>query len=183
MKEIIYITGNKLKVDYLKSVLSSEEFNIIQKHIDCPEIQSDNIEDVAKFSAKFASDILASDVLKNDSGLVIPSLNGFPSAYSKYVEQTIGAEGILRLMKGEKNRQAYYLDAYAYCKHGQEPKLFVAKSYGTISQKLSGIKGNGYDKIFIPQGKDITMANMEYEEFLTCFDDSAVHKLAEYLKE
>lgn len=95
MKEIVYVTGNQLKIDLLKSVLDAKEFNVVGKDIHCPELQSDSIEEVAKFSAKFASDQLKTDVLKNDSGLVIPALNGFPSAYSKYVEEHLTARDLL----------------------------------------------------------------------------------------
>lgn len=181
-KQIIYVTGNQLKVDYLKSVLNSDEFEIIANKIDCPEIQSDYIEEVAAHSSLYASEMLKCDVLKNDSGLVIPALNGFPNAYSKYVEQTLGADGILALLKNATDRTAYYLDAFAYTKFGQKPKIFVAKSYGTIAKRKSGKYGNGYDKIFIPQGKTKTMASMTPQEFLTCFNNSAAYELAHYLK-
>lgn len=40
------------------------------KSIDCPEIQADTIEEVAKFSSKYASDFLKEDTLKNDFNLI-----------------------------------------------------------------------------------------------------------------
>ena len=181
-KKIVYVTGNKMKADYLRQVFKNNEFEIIQKQIDCPEIQADEIEAVAKFSAKWASETLKMSVLKNDSGLMIPALNGFPAAYSKYVETTLGADGILALMRGKENREAYYLDAFAYCEYGKEPVVFTQKSYGTIAMEKSGEQGNDFDKFFIPSGKKVTMANMSYEEFLTCFNDSGVYELADYLK-
>ncbi len=183
MKKIVYVTGNQLKVDYLKSIINSNQFEVVAKKMDCPEIQSDSILEVAAFSAKWACNELKTDVLKNDSGLVIPALNGFPSAYSKYVEQTLGAEGILKLMEGKENREAYYLDAFAYCEVGKEPKVFVSKSHGYIATEKSGSFGNEYDTIFVPQGKTKTMANMTYEEFLTCFNDDAANALFAYLKQ
>lgn len=181
-KQITYVTGNQLKIDYLKSVLPEDEFEIIGKKIDCPEIQSDSIEEVAAFSAKWASDFLKCDVLKNDSGLVLPALNGFPSAYSKYVEQTLQADGILALMKGKENREGYYLDAFAYCEYGKEPVVFTQKSHLTIAQEKSGNHGSYFDKICIAKGHTVTMANLPYDEFLKCFNNEGVYKLAEYLK-
>ena len=180
-KEITYVTGNQLKVDYLKSILG-KEFEIKIENIDCPEIQSDSIEEVAAYSAKYASDLLKCNVLKNDSGLVIPPLNGFPGPYSKYVEQTLDFGGILALMKDKTDRTAYYLDAFAYCEYGKDPKIFISKSYGTIASEKSGDFGNGFDKIFVPSGRVQTMANLSYDEFLKCFDNTALNELAEYLK-
>lgn len=182
-KQIIYVTGNKLKIDLLKSLLDKNEFEVIGKKMDVPEIQHDDIAEVAKFSAKYASDLLKCDVLKNDCGLVIPALNGFPSAYSKYVEQTIDSEGILALMKGKKNRECYYLDAFAYCKYGQEPIVFTQKTYGTIATRLSGKNGGPFDKFFIAKGDTKPMSHLTYKKFLASFEDSAVKELANYLKE
>lgn len=181
-KQIVYVTGNKLKIDYLRSVLDSNEFEIIGKKIECPEIQSDNIEEVAAYSAKWASDFLKCDVLKNDSGLVLPALNGFPSAYSKYVEQTLQADGMLALMRGKQNREGYYLDAFAYCEYGKEPVVFSQKSYLTIAKRKSGKNGSYFDKIVIAKGHDKTMANLSYDKFLKCFNNDGVYALAEYLK-
>ena len=53
------------------------------------EKQADSIEEVAKYSSEIASKQLKASTLKNDSGLVIPALNNFPSAYTKYVEETL----------------------------------------------------------------------------------------------
>lgn len=182
-QQIIYVTGNKLKVDLLKSLLNKEDFEVIGKKIEVPEIQADDIVEVARFSAKYASDMLKCDVLKNDSGLVIPALNGFPSAYSKYVEQTLQADGMMALMKGKTNRECYYLDAFAYCKYGQEPVVFVSKTYGTIATRQSGKNGSHFDRIFIAKGHKKAMANLSYKNFLACFEDSAVKELAQYLKQ
>ena len=178
---ITYVTGNKMKMDYMVKFLKGTEFEVVQIKMDCPEIQSDSIEEVAKFSAKWASDYLKADVLKNDSGLVIPALNGFPSAYTKYVEQTLKSDGILALMQGKTNREAYYLDAFAYCEYGKEPVVFTTKSYGKIHTQESGDNHSHLDRIFIPKGKEVTLANMSYEEFLSCFDDAGASKLVEYL--
>lgn len=101
--KIIYVTGNKFKLKMAESILEPLGIKVESKKIiDLPEIQSDNIEDVAIVSAKYARNILNESVLKNDSGLVIPKLNNFPAAYSKYIESTITEDGILKLMEGKK---------------------------------------------------------------------------------
>ena len=101
--KITYITGNKAKIDLAKQFLGPLGIEIDNKKIECPEIQADTFEEVAKFSSKYASDTLKCDVLKNDSGLVIESLNGFPGVYTHYIEDTIGEDGILKLMEGKEN--------------------------------------------------------------------------------
>ena len=178
--KINYITTNKFKVLVAKENL--EPLGVEAKSIDCPEIQADTIEEVAKFSSKYASDFLGEDTLKNDSGIVIPALNGFPSAYSKYVDQTIGVDGILKLMDGVEEREAYFLEVLAYTEYGKEPVTFVSKTEGKLSKVKSGEFGWSWDFIFIPNGTDKTMANFPDEERWKFWDSSAYGKLCEYLK-
>ena len=81
--KITYITGNKAKVGLAKQFLEPLGIEIDNRKIQCPEIQADTFEEVAKYSSKYASEILKCDVLKNDSGLVVEALNGFPGVRTK----------------------------------------------------------------------------------------------------
>lgn len=78
METLIFVTGNKEKLNIAKSALEGTGIDIINKKIDCPEIQSDDMEKIAKFSAQYASDKLKSSVVKIDSGLFLEAFEGFP---------------------------------------------------------------------------------------------------------
>lgn len=182
MKKINYITTNKFKVLVAKENLEPLGFDIVPKSINCPEIQADTIEEVAIFSSKYASDYLKEDTLKNDSGLVIPALDGFPSAYTKYVEQTIGEDGVLKLMDGIEEREAYFLEVLAYTEYGKETVTFTSKTEGTLAKTKSGTNGWSWDFIFIPKGCNKTMACYPDEERWKFWDNTAYKKLAEYLE-
>ena len=181
MIDIIYVTGNKQKIDVANKILGPLGFNIIQNKIDCPEIQANTNKEVAIYSAKYASDFLKANVLKNDSGLVIPSLNGFPSAYTRYVEETLKEDGILALMKDKTDRYCYFIDEFAYCEYGSDPIVFSVITEGVISTEARGFDGVGYDKIFIPKGYDKTLAEIPYETRHLIWNDQAYKDLAEYL--
>ncbi|MDD2628350.1 MAG: non-canonical purine NTP pyrophosphatase [Clostridia bacterium] len=180
--EIVYVTGNWAKIASAKQVLEPLGFTIKNIKMDTIEIQSDSIEDVAKYSAKNASDKLKCDVLKNDSGLVIPSLKGFPGPYTHYADDTIGEDGILKLMDGIEDREAYFVEVLAYCKYGEEPVAFICKTEGTIAFKKSGTYGWSWDFIFIPKGQDKTLGNFEDEERFNLWNNTAYIQLADYLK-
>ncbi len=92
-----------------------------------------------------------------DSGLFVEALRGFPGVYSAYVSKTIGYKGILRLMKGEENRKAYFKSVVCLKLKG-EIKIFRGKVEGRIAEKARGRGGFGYDPIFIPEGSDKTFA-------------------------
>ena len=75
MKKINYVTGNWAKILSARQILEPLGFEIEQIKMDVPELQNDSIEEVAKYSAKWASEKLKCAVLKNDSGLCIDALN------------------------------------------------------------------------------------------------------------
>lgn len=180
--KIIYCTGNKFKLNLANKILNPLGIDVEGRKIDLPEIQANSIEDVAKYSSKSASNMLQLNTLKNDSGLVIPALNNFPSAYTKYVEETITENGILKLMDGIKNREAYFLEVLAYTEYGKEPVIFVSKTEGTIAQKAEGEFGWSYDRIFIPKGENKPMAYFPDDERWKFWADNGYNDLANYLK-
>ena len=69
-----------------KNFLEPLGFEIDNEKMDTIEIQSDFVEEVAKYSVKWASEKLKKNVMKVDTGIMIEALNGFPAAYTHYVQ-------------------------------------------------------------------------------------------------
>lgn len=182
MKKILFITGNKEKLSIATNALKGLDIEVDSQKIDCPEIQSDNNEDIAKYSAKYASESLKSDVVKSDVGFYIEELQGFPGPYAQYVERKLDAQDIINLMNGKENRKAYYKDVLAYCKFGEEPITFTTYTYGTISSCIDGNYGYNFDRIFICDGDNKTIANFSDEERAKKYSHDNWNKLYEYLK-
>ena len=141
MKEITYVTGNWAKIDSAKQILETLGYQVNNIKMDTIEIQADTTEEVAKYSAKWASEKLKCAVLKNDSGLFVEALNGFPGVYTHYVDDTLGEDGLLKLLDGVENRKAYFKEVLAYCEYGQEPITFTAITKGTIDKEKSRTYG------------------------------------------
>ena len=78
MKKITYVTGNWSKILSAKKILEPLGFEVDNVKMDTTEIQADTVEEVAMHSAKEASDKLKCAVLKNDTGLHVEALGGFP---------------------------------------------------------------------------------------------------------
>ena len=180
--EILFITGNKEKIAIANTILNKENIKVEAKKIECPEIQSDDNEIIAKESAKYASNITQKNVIKIDTGFYIEELNGFPGPYAEYVERKLDALDILKMMENKKNRKAYYKEVLAYCEYKREPIAFTTYTYGRISEKLSGEKGYNFDRIFICDKDDKTMANYEQEERAQKYSNENWKKLVKYLK-
>lgn len=181
MKKITYVTGNWAKLESAKKALEPLGYEIDNIKMETIEIQADDVEEVAKYSAKWASEKLKCDILKNDSGLFIEALNGFPGVYTHYVEDTIGEDGILKLLEGEKNRKAYFKEVLAYSEYGKEPITFVGITKGTIALKKSGRYGWSWDFIFVPEGETKTLGCFPDDERWDFWSLDSYRKLALYL--
>ncbi len=181
MKKVTYVTGNWAKILSARQILEPLGFEVEQIKLDVPEIQNDSIEEVARFSAKWASEKLKSAVIKNDSGLCIDALNGFPGPYTHYVDDTLKEDGILKLLEGVENRKAHFVEVLAYCEYGNEPVVFTSITNGTIAKEKSGEYGWSWDFIFVPEGQTKTLGNFNDDVRFKCWNMDGYNNLAKYL--
>ena len=151
LSSIFFVSSNKNKYEEAKHITLKFGLKLTFLKSRLQEIQSDNLEDIAKHKAMQAFSICSKPVIVEDDGLFIKSLNGFPGPYSSFVFDTIGNKGILRLVS--KPRDASFRSIIAYCERNDDVHLFSADVKGTISKKEQGVKW-GFDPIFIPSGKN-----------------------------
>ena len=182
MYKVILVTGNMKKLISARQFLEPHGIEVDNVKMDTTEIQSDSIEEIAAFSAKEASEKLKCSVLKNDTGFFIEEFGNFPGAYAHQVMDTIGTEGILKLMRGVKNRKAYYREAFAYCEYGKEPVVFTAITKGRIATRKSGKYGLKIDPIFIPDGYTKTMAHYSDDKRFNTWNTKVFDEIADYIK-
>jgi len=159
-RKVIFVTTNAHKVKEITDLAESEssKITIEQLDYDYPELQLDDIETVARESANYvrAQTGIKEPFFLEDSGMIIPALNGFPGPFSAFVFKTIGNEGILSLMadKSGEERNATFKTVVAYCKSPKSaPMLFVGTVEGRIAEEIRGSGGFGYDPIFEVKGK------------------------------
>jgi len=103
--------------------------------------------------------------ISDDSGLEIVSLNNAPGIYSarwakKYGNFKKAMKKILYFLSKKKNRNAFFVCSLAI-KFPQKKVIFVeGRIQGKIAHTIKGIKGFGYDPIFIPKNYKITFGQM-----------------------
>lgn len=182
MKKIVYVTGNWSKILSAKQILEPLGIEVDNIKMETTEIQADTVEEVAMHSAKEASEKLKCSVLKNDTGLYVDALGGFPGPYTHYVDEKLGEDGLLKLLENEDNRNACFIEAFAYCEYGKDPIVFKSITKGKIAREKSGEYGWSWDFIFIPDGYDKTMGNYPDEERCLVWNTDAYYELAEFLK-
>jgi XTP/dITP diphosphohydrolase len=160
MKIITVVTGNAGKVKEIEAIIGAPVKTVV---LDVKEVQSLSVNEVAGEKALAAYRKLGVPLIVDDTGLSIAELGGMPGALVTWFLETIGPDGILRLMRESEDRSASVSTCVAYC-DGSGVQLFEGEIHGTISTESRGTNGFGYDSIFIPNGQSKTYAEMNTEE-------------------
>lgn len=157
-------TGNHHKFEEAREVLSEMGVELRHLKVDRVEIQADDLATIAAFSLDQLEEPKERPIVVEDAGLFINRFGGFPGPYSSYVLDTIGLEGILKLMEGVGERAASFRSVVAF-KHEEESRCFHGVVNGRIAHSIQGTAGFGYDPIFIPdEGDARTFGEMKSEE-------------------
>lgn len=138
---------NPHKVDEVSAIMKPYGIDVLHLPLRRVEIQADTLEEVARYSLEVLNTY--KPVAVEDSGLFINHFGGFPGPYSHYALETIGLPGIIKLMKGVKERRASFQSCVAFKGEGGI-QTFRGVVEGRISEEIRGTQGFGFDPIFIP---------------------------------
>ena len=173
---VTFASSNRNKFDEVKSILAPRvavEF----AQADLVEVQSDSLEEIAREKAKSAYSQVGRPVIVEDDGLYIDSLKGFPGQYSSFVFKALGNAGILKLLEG-LGRQASFRSIIAYY-DGKDLRTFEGTVNGMIATGAAQ-GGWGYDPIFIPQGAEVTFAELAARKNEYSHRKKALDKFADW---
>ncbi len=135
-----------------------------------PEENGDTFEANALIKARFFAENTGKPSLADDSGLVIPVLGGAPGIYSARwagPEKDFTAamqkveSALLESMTVADGYEAHFVCVLALCWPDGHTETFEGKVFGNLTFPPRGDKGFGYDPIFIPQGHQLTFAEIE----------------------
>lgn len=165
MKEIIFVTHNKGKAKSAERYFNNIKFKTYDFELDEP--RSDDIKEIATAKVNQAFKMLNKPCIALDTGFFIDELNGFPRAFVNFSLDTIGIDGILKLMQGKENRKCRFEECLAY-HDGNKIHYFYGKHPGNLSTKIQGInreeKWSDLWYIFKPEHFDKTLAEMDTVE-------------------
>ncbi|MEZ5759412.1 MAG: RdgB/HAM1 family non-canonical purine NTP pyrophosphatase [Emcibacteraceae bacterium] len=148
-------------------VLSSAELNLSE-----PVEDGDSFIANAEIKSKTASHESGLVALADDSGLVVPSLDGAPGihsaryAYNPWKEERDFnyAMGKLNLELGKKDRGAYFACALSLAWPDGHVETFEGQVHGKLVWPIRGENGFGYDPMFVADGYEQTFGEMNADE-------------------
>ncbi|MEA3374095.1 MAG: RdgB/HAM1 family non-canonical purine NTP pyrophosphatase [Campylobacterota bacterium] len=172
--KLVLATSNKGKVREIKALCSLFEVIPYSDLIEPFEIieDADTFKGNALIKAKTVYNALGDDdviVISDDSGISVDALNGEPGIYSaRYAgEDASDKDNLYALIdalkeKGVTESPAHYTAAIAIVSK-EASQTVHGWMYGTAITETRGDKGFGYDPMFIPEGYEKTLGELDDE--------------------
>ncbi len=173
--ELVIASTNVHKIRELRSMLKAcKKFDLLSlidfSHYVQPEETGATLKENAILKAEHAAKTLNRHVIADDSGLVIPALNGAPGVFSRrYAGEKATDKDNRRKLLGELKglqdtaRQGYYECWIALASPQGLEKCVKGATEGMITDEEKGSLGFGYDSIFIKHEYGRTFAELDEE--------------------
>lgn len=170
--ELVIASTNMHKVREFKTLLKSlARFDLLSlcdfPNYIPPEETGKTFEENAILKAEHAAKTLHRWVIADDSGLVVPALNGAPGVFSaRYAgNDATDLENRKKLLDEmqhlmEEDRQAFFECAIALASPEGLKKCVKGTCEGTLLIKERGAGGFGYDSLFVKHGYNKTFAEL-----------------------
>ena len=166
--KLIVATHNQHKIREISQILP--DFDIVA---DDPEGVEENAPDfvgnalikVRAIAAKHAGCWCLAD----DSGLEVAALGGAPGVRSaRYAGEPSNTPAnnalLLKNLTGVTDRRANFTCAVALVDPSGAEHTAVGRCFGRIAETPSGSAGFGYDPLFVPDGHDVSFADLSADE-------------------
>ncbi|NNM95770.1 MAG: RdgB/HAM1 family non-canonical purine NTP pyrophosphatase [Bacteroidia bacterium] len=169
--QLVLATQNRNKAEEIKPLLPPYIQLLLPEDLgfigEIPET-ADTLEENAVMKARFIFEMYHVAAFADDTGLEVNALGGKPGVYSaRYAGMNKNADKniakLLLEMQGVNDRRARFRTVIALVENGS-PRLFEGTVSGTIAPQRQGVKGFGYDPVFIPSGSAKSFAQMSLEE-------------------
>ena len=133
----------------------------------------------ALIKARAAAEASGLTALADDSGLAVAALDGRPGVYTadwaqrQWFEGDPGrdwfmamgkVEGLLAQHGSDVDRSAAFHCVLALAWPDGEHKVYEGEAPGTLTWPPRGTRGFGYDPVFVPEGHDVTFAELDPAE-------------------
>ena len=130
-----------------------------------PEENGDSFEANAALKAAAAAAASGLPALADDSGLVVPALDGAPGMYSARwagpAKDFRAAMARVQRELGDRDRSATFVAVLALAWPDSDLELFRGEAAGRLVWPPRSERGFGYDPIFVPEGGAETFGEIE----------------------
>lgn len=159
---------NELMAPFGVDVTGGTEFNLEE-----PEETGSTFLANAEIKSRYFAEKTKLPSLADDSGLVVPALDGAPGIYSaRWAGEKKDFYVAMEKIKNELEKKglnpsgqdAHFVCALSFTWPDGHTEQTEGKVFGKLVFPPKGTHGFGYDPIFIPKGHDITFGEMDSDK-------------------
>lgn len=171
--KLVIATGNAGKYKEFKEIIRSCSDEFADEIIFAPDMAAMIVEETGRsysenalLKAKAWSEKSGLPCLADDSGLEIDALDGAPGLYSARIVKGNDSDKLSWLLcelADKSNRSARFAASLALSVPDEYMLITEGYCYGTIADFPRGINGFGYDPVFIPDGYNLTFAELSQD--------------------
>jgi len=174
MKKLLIATRNGGKLREYKELLSSFDFDLytlkdFPSYVEPPE-EGATFEENALAKAQHAADTLNILTIADDSGLVVPALQGQPGIFSRRFAGPNATDGenkakLIALLKTlqDSERSGYFACAISVCLPNRCLKTVIGQCEGELLLEERGSQGFGYDSLFLKYDYNKTFGELDQQ--------------------
>jgi XTP/dITP diphosphohydrolase len=173
-KKLLIATHNQGKLDEIRALLSPYGVTVVgaaEMGLPEPEETETNFVGNARIKAHAAAAATGLPALSDDSGIEIDALGGAPGVYTAdWAETPQGrdfgmamtrAHDELEAANAPHPRTARFCCTLVLAWPDGHDEVFPGAMPGHVTWPMRGDQGHGYDPVFIPEGYDITLGEMD----------------------
>lgn len=169
--KVIIASHNAGKIKEFNEMFAPLDMEV-QSLLDFPELAEveetgTTFEANARLKAEQIAKELNCIALADDSGLVVPALNGEPGIYSaRYSgepkDDTRNNQKLLDRLKevNASDRSAYFVSCIVVAHPKMASLVVEGRAHGEILEELRGVEGFGYDPLFYVESEESTFAEI-----------------------
>lgn len=176
-RKLLVATHNAGKLDEIRAMMAPHGIEVTsagELGLAEPPETEDSFIGNARIKARAAVEATGLPVLADDSGITVDGLDGAPGVYTADWAETANGRDFMQAMTrtwrelDERNapepRTAQFRATLILMWPDGHEEIFEGIAPGHLVWPPRGTLGHGYDPIFVPEGHDVTFAEMTPEE-------------------
>lgn len=153
MTDLTFVTGNTDKFKIAAELFQDANLSLQQADLEIDEIQSEDVETIARQKAAEAYRLLQRPLIVRDDSWALPGLRGFPGPYMKSMNHWLTPEDFLRLTGSLEDRRAFLTQTLVY-QDAKQQKVLTHVTEARLLPSINGKAGAPFERIASIQGDD-----------------------------
>lgn len=171
--KLVLASSNRGKLAEFNALLGDSGFEVVaQASLGVKDAEETGLSFVenALLKARHAAHCTGLTALADDSGLCVQALGGAPGLYSaRYAgghgDSAANNAKLLQQLAGVpwEQRNAFFICALTLVTRAEDPTPLIVEGrwHGRVLETPSGKKGFGYDPLFLPEGHEVSAAELD----------------------